>query len=77
MSTVKVIVRAVACQVELCVVSVEVKVGGVGLDNFTDGSDVDTKKLGFRTEPWGTPQVKCLGSEGLPDIDTCWVLLVK
>ena len=50
---VKVAVRVVTCQVELCVVGVEVKVGGVGLDDVTDGSGVDTKKYG--------PQDRTLG----------------
>ena len=44
LSTVKVTVRAVTCQVELCVVSIDVKVGGVGPDDVANGSGVDTKK---------------------------------
>ena len=41
LSAVKVIVRAVTCQIELCVLNVEVEVGGVGPDNVTNGSGVN------------------------------------
>ena len=53
LSAVKVIFRAVTCQVELCVISIEVKVGGVGPDNVANGSGVDAKKYG--------PQDRALG----------------
>ena len=61
----------VKCQVGLFVICVKVKLGEVGPDNVTNGGGV-----GPLGEPWGSPQERGYGTNGVLAVVMCWVLLV-